>query len=249
MRIQELGVIQWGICGDAGYQLKRGSYAKDAKEVHMPKTRSGSIRERPSSFYALVTYLDGRGNRQRNELKAASLKEARRLLKQTIQQLRNQGDATIIAQRVRERRGGVFARVTFTDESGSRREIERRAKNTTDAKDLIKGLLRDLDDHGEDLIDGAQMNFGQLADHFEENYLTKPNYIDGRKVTGLRSYYGLRIRLKMLKVYWRLNRAFGHRRKERRPALHYHRKQRTRATQARFQRRIEQRLDQAQSVL
>ncbi len=46
------------------------------------------------------------------------------------------------------------------------------------------------------------MNFGQLADHFEENYLTKPNYIDGRKVTGLRSYYGLRIRLKMLKVYF-----------------------------------------------
>jgi integrase len=44
------------------------------------------------------------------------------------------------------------------------------------------------------------MDFGQLADQFEKDYLKEPKYIDGRKVAGLRSYYGLRIRLKMLKA-------------------------------------------------
>jgi hypothetical protein len=100
----------------------------------------------------LVTYTDGSAKRHQREVKAETLKEARRLLKQTIQELGDHDDITTTGKRIRERRGSLFARVMFTDESGRRREIERRAKNPTDAKDIIKGLLRDLDDHGQNWL-------------------------------------------------------------------------------------------------
>jgi integrase len=168
----------------------------------MPKSRSGSIRVRPSSFHAQVNYLDEEGRRQKIELKAATSNEARSLLKRTAQELERRDGVSITAQRLRKRRGGIFARVTFIDDRGKRREIERLATNRSDAKELIKDMLRDLDDHGENLLDAANMSFRQLAEHFEKNYLTEPEYVDGRKVAGLRSYYGLRIRLGMLKEYF-----------------------------------------------
>lgn len=94
-----------------------------------------------------------------------------------------------------------YARVTFVD-GEKRKQKWRRAESRSDAKGIIKEMLRDLDDHGESLLDAAQMTFNDLADHYEKNYLHAPEYVDGRKVAGLRSHYDLSLRLKVLKAHF-----------------------------------------------
>jgi integrase len=85
-----------------------------------------------------------------------------------------------------EEKGKWFARVTFTDESGKRRNIKRTAKNKSDAKDILKNVLRELENEGSKAIDIANLTFNDLADHYEKNYCQPAEYINGRKVSGLR---------------------------------------------------------------
>src|SRR5262249_30880292 len=81
-----------------------------------------------------------------------------------------------------------WARVVFTDpDTGLRRERVRRAINKTDAKAKRKDLLRDLEDHGPKLLDAYNMTFKDLADFYGKSYLVPAQYVDGRKIAGLRS--------------------------------------------------------------
>ena len=171
------------------------------RERIMGKTRTGSIRERPTIYYGQVAFKDSDGRKRKIERKARDQKHAKQLIAEIKKEIARQPGATVTSERVRERRGGIFARITFTDEQGKRREVELKANNRTHAKELIKEKLRELDDHGERVIDAAQMTFADLAEYYRENYLVEPEYIDGRKVAGLRSYYGLGIRLDMLKEH------------------------------------------------
>ena len=168
----------------------------------MGKLRSGSIRERSAVYIAQVIFTDEKGQSQKILRQAESQKRAKQLLNQILAELRKRKSVSVTSQRIRERRSGIFARVTYTDEKGRRREQERRAKNRTDAKELIKRMLRDLDDHGSAPFDAAQMSFAQLADYYDKNYLVGPEYVDGRKVAGLRSYITLRPRLAALKDFF-----------------------------------------------
>ncbi|HKQ06193.1 MAG TPA: site-specific integrase [Blastocatellia bacterium] len=110
----------------------------------------------------------------------------------------------------KERRGMIFqrganvwyARITFTDESGKRRYIKRRAENKSHARELVKLLLREYEDHGERALESAQMTFNELAEFYKETYLVEPQYIDDRKVAGLRSAYDFRLRLTVLQDYF-----------------------------------------------
>lgn len=144
-----------------------------------------------------MSFIDGDGKRQKIERQAESQKQAQQHLIEIIKDLSSRQGIAVQSKRIHERRGGIFARVTFVDDSG-----ERRAKNRSDAKEIIKGLLRDFDDHGESLIDAARMTFNELADYYAKNYLIEPEYVDGRKVAGLRSVYSMRIRLSILKSYF-----------------------------------------------
>lgn len=92
-----------------------------------------------------------------------------------------------------------YARITFFDESGKRVERRRKAENKTHAKELCKEMLRELDDHGEQTLDAAQMTFGELADYYAKTYLKEPVYVDGRKVAGMRSFYDMKLKLNILK--------------------------------------------------
>ncbi|MBL8195104.1 MAG: hypothetical protein JNM06_15015 [Blastocatellia bacterium] len=84
--------------------------------------------------------------------------------------------------------GKLYARVTYQDDNGKTKEIWRKAENRTHAKELIKQILRTLDDHGSKPLQAEQMTFQELANFYIENYLQKAEYINGRKVFGLRSY-------------------------------------------------------------
>lgn len=79
-----------------------------------------------------------------------------------------------------------YGRITYF-EGGKRVEKRRRAESKSDAKEIAKQMLRELDDHGSRPLDAAHMTFGDLADYYKENYLQPAQYVGGRKISGLRA--------------------------------------------------------------
>ena len=86
-----------------------------------------------------------------------------------------------------EKKGNLYARVRFVDGNGKNHDIWRRAENRKQAQEIIKQLLRELDDYGEKTLDAQNMTFEQLADYFQEHYLKPAEYIGERKISGVRS--------------------------------------------------------------
>src|SRR2546423_8010869 len=94
-----------------------------------------------------------------------------------------------------------YARVTYID-GGKRKQQCQKALNKSDAKDRIKHMYRELDDHGEETLNAARMTFAQLADYYKKKYLVKPQYVDGRKIEGLRSLDSVISRWSTIKEYF-----------------------------------------------
>ncbi len=94
-----------------------------------------------------------------------------------------------------------YARITYIEE-GERKQKWRRAENRSNAKDIIKDLLRELDDFGGETLDAAQMTFAELADHYKKKYLKEPEYVNGRKIEGLRSLNSVVSRWTVIKDYF-----------------------------------------------
>ena len=96
------------------------------------------------------------------------------------------------AGRQKTRVKAIFARVTFavTDRNGKtvRKDKLRRARSVTHAKELIQEMLRELEDFGDSALDHRDRTFNDLAKYYETHYLTEAAYVDGRKVSGLRSW-------------------------------------------------------------
>jgi integrase len=85
-----------------------------------------------------------------------------------------------------DKNGKWFARITFIDESGKRRNVKRTATTKPEAKDILKQLVRELEDKGSKTFDADKMTFNQLADYYEKHYLLSAQYVNGRKIAGLR---------------------------------------------------------------
>ncbi|MBI4752139.1 MAG: tyrosine-type recombinase/integrase [Acidobacteria bacterium] len=104
---------------------------------------------------------------------------------------------------IRERNGKIYAVVTFTDPvTGKRHFRERKAKNRTEARLLIKELLRAIDLQGARAFQAEKVTFQELATWYRETYLIEPQYRDGNKVAGLRSFEDMRRRLKTLEDFF-----------------------------------------------
>jgi hypothetical protein len=65
-----------------------------------------------------------------------------------------------------ERNGKIYARVTYTDESGKRRQVWRKAESKSDAKDIADALIRELDEYGDTVLTSDQMTLGQYLDQW-----------------------------------------------------------------------------------
>lgn len=107
------------------------------------------------------------------------------------------------------RRGYVYkeegcwiARLTFTDASGKRRNIKRRAANKSAANDALKEIIRKLDQQGEKAIDGDLLLFRELSKMDRERHVFPAEYRGERKVAGLRSYIPIQIYLDVLTAYF-----------------------------------------------
>lgn len=84
--------------------------------------------------------------------------------------------------------GYLFARVTYTDGFGKRRDLKRKALSRTHARQLTKEMLREIEDRGEASLDSSRLSFSQLAKHYKDRYVTPARYIESRKIAGLRSH-------------------------------------------------------------
>jgi integrase len=84
--------------------------------------------------------------------------------------------------------GKWIARITYTDSTGKRRNVKRKAENKTAAKELQKQLVRQFDDHGKKIFSAEKMHFRDLADYFTTHYMKPAEYKENRKIAGMRSY-------------------------------------------------------------
>lgn len=92
-----------------------------------------------------------------------------------------------------------YARTTVTDKNGKRRNVKRRAKTKTEANKLLKTIIRQIDDEGVKVIDFARLTFNDLADFYLKNYAKPAEYVDGKKIAGLRDYKSARSFVKLFR--------------------------------------------------
>jgi integrase len=96
-----------------------------------------------------------------------------------------------------------WARVTYTDPvTGKRHDRQRRAESKIEAKELVHALLAEVDSTGGQSLARAHMTFLDLATYFEKQYLKPAEYVDGRKVAGVRSISPAMAAVKALKEHF-----------------------------------------------
>src|SRR5262249_4849170 len=67
----------------------------------------------------------------------------------------------------RIRNGKPYARITYYDEQGRRRDVMRLAESRAHAKELAAQMRRELKDHGERIVDADKLKFEELASYYE----------------------------------------------------------------------------------
>src|ERR1044072_8262195 len=105
-----------------------------------------------------------------------------------------------------ERKGAKatwWARVTYVDpKTGKRHDLQRRGENKAHARDLLQALLRDIDATDGQAPRKERQTFAELCDYFEKHYVKAAEYIDGRKVAGVRSLGTAKGQLNVLRDYF-----------------------------------------------
>ena len=98
-------------------------------------------------------------------------------------------------------RGVWTARVQYLDPlSGKRRDIRRRAATRAEACDLRDQIIRTMRSTGGDQFSAKEKKtFAELADHYEQTYAVPAEYVDNRKVAGMRAWKTARGFVKILR--------------------------------------------------
>jgi len=98
--------------------------------------------------------------------------------------------------------GAWFARVTYTDRNGKRKNIQRKVENISKGDELLKKLIHSIENDGASSIETEKLTFSDLAKHYTKHYLKEAQYVNGRKVSGLRSVVLVRGYIKVLEEYF-----------------------------------------------
>lgn len=101
-----------------------------------------------------------------------------------------------------EKTGTWYARVTYTNRSGKRKNIQRKVENKSKGDELLKKLVHKIDNEDASSIEVEKLTFNELADHYTKHYLKEAQYVNGRKVSGLRSIVSVRGYVKILRDYF-----------------------------------------------
>lgn len=86
----------------------------------------------------------------------------------------------------------IYARITYTDATGKRRDHKYRAKSRTHAREIIRHKLGELDRKGVEQFEASRgvsrLTFSDLAEFYLSRYVKEPEYVSERKVAGLRGW-------------------------------------------------------------
>lgn len=90
----------------------------------------------------------------------------------------------------------------FDDLLGKKRYMERHAERKGDAIDECDKLINDIKKTHGQMQNGERMTFNQLADVAERNFYKEATIVEGRKVSGIRSYEKTKPHLNNLKKFF-----------------------------------------------
>jgi hypothetical protein len=97
-------------------------------------------------------------------------------------------------------RDGWAARVQYVNPvTGKRKDIRRRAATKAEACDLRDEIIRTMRSTGADqFAEKEEKTFAELAEHYKRTYAIPPEYVDKRKVAGMRAWKTVRGYVKIL---------------------------------------------------
>jgi len=116
-----------------------------------------------------------------------------------------QRTGTIFKRKARKKGGKAtwWARVIYVDpKTGKLHDLQRRATSKAHAGDVRDALLRDVDNTDGQAVKTERMTFQDLCDYFERHYVKAAEYIEGRKVSGVRSLATAKGQLSALKGHF-----------------------------------------------
>jgi integrase len=87
-----------------------------------------------------------------------------------------------------KRDGKFYARLTYTDASGKRHDLTRRAIDRKDAKRIIKEILEGLETKGEQAVESSRATFNDLAERYSAVKVKPAEYRNDRKIAGMRDH-------------------------------------------------------------
>ena len=119
------------------------------------------------------------------------------------------GNLTILEAIMKQRTGYLYkegnswvARVTYTDETGKRRNVKRYRPTKTEARNERDKLLRELTTRGEAFLDGDRLTFQQVAARYEVLKITPAQFIGEKKIKGMKSHATAKLFLDVLTDYF-----------------------------------------------
>lgn len=96
-----------------------------------------------------------------------------------------------------------WARVTYIDpKTGKRHDLQRRGQSKAHARDLLQALLREIDTTDGQGPLSERKTFAEMCDYFEKHYVKAAEYVDGRKVAGVRSLGTAKGQLNVLRAHF-----------------------------------------------
>jgi len=96
-----------------------------------------------------------------------------------------------------------WARVIHVDpETGKTHDLSRRAESKADATDKRDKLVAEIEASAGQSVGKERMTFANLCDYYEKKYLKEAEYVDDRKVAGLRSLATVKGQLETLREHF-----------------------------------------------
>lgn len=86
-----------------------------------------------------------------------------------------------------EKNGKIYARLQYTDDTGTRREKYKPITDKRTARSEVEKMRRELENHGSETLRSDKMTFDELAEKYKSTKLIPAVYVDGVKVAGRRS--------------------------------------------------------------
>lgn len=96
------------------------------------------------------------------------------------------------------RKGVLFARVSYVDATGKRREVTRKATDRADARRIIDELHSRLDSHGGEAVLNDRSTLADIIEHYRAEKAGPAVMRDDKKIAGLKSSYNASLMLNVL---------------------------------------------------